>query len=181
MKKILWILILGLTISFTLNQSLLAGPHKTGKYLADTIRSLKHQGVIAHHPLIVIDGSVVGTRLNGPKILPNKNDIDRITYFAKGSKEATTLYGEQGKNGVVLIYTKKAQAKLLTKFAPAPAFSKVLYLVDHKQISREQLNTINPKDIASIDVIRDKNLIPLYTSGNYNSVVIVTLKKINIK
>ncbi len=165
-----------MAISFTPNQSLLAGPHKTGKYLADTIRSLKHQGVITRHPLVVVDGSVLGTNYVENKI-PAKSDIDKITYFAKGSKEATTLYGEQGKNGVVLITTKKAQAQLQTKFAPGPAFGKTLYLVDHRPISYEQLKNINAKDIASISVIKNKGAIALYTSGDYDGVVVITLKK----
>ncbi|MBE0650671.1 MAG: hypothetical protein IH595_07495 [Bacteroidales bacterium] len=178
MKKFLWILMLGLvTTSFTPNQSPLTGHHKTSKYLADTISSLKHQGVVAHHPLIVIDGTIIGNKLNGPTMLPNKNDIGRITYFAKGSKEATTLYGEQGKNGVVLIYTKKGEAKLLTNLAPASAFGKTLYLVDHRPISYEQLKNINPKDIASISVLKSKGAVAMYTSGDYDGVVIITLKK----
>ncbi len=176
MKKILWIFLLGLVISLTPNPSL-AGPHKTGKYLSDTVRSLKHQGVVARHPLIVVDGTVMGTRLNGPKKLPAKNDIDKIVYFAKGSKAANTLYGAQGKNGVVLIYTKAGAAKLMTKFSPAPAHEKVLYVVDHRPIPYEQLKNINAKNIASISVLKSKSSIALYTSGDYSGVVIITLKK----
>lgn len=52
-----------------------------------------------------------------------------------------------------------------------------LYIVDGKVISVEQLNEINPSDIETIDVIKDKNEIRKYTTKNYNGAVVITLKK----
>ena len=59
---------------------------------------------IVTKPLIVVDGEVKGI---GSDVLNtiNPHDIERIDVLKE--KSATELYGEVGKNGVIIITTKK--------------------------------------------------------------------------
>ncbi len=52
-----------------------------------------------------------------------------------------------------------------------------LYIVNDKVASKDVLKSIAPDEIASIDVIKNKDEIRKYTSKNYDGVIIITLKK----
>jgi TonB family protein len=52
-----------------------------------------------------------------------------------------------------------------------------LYIVDGKQTGPNGLNLINPKDIESISVLKDKSAIALYGTKAAGGVVVVTTKK----
>jgi tetratricopeptide (TPR) repeat protein len=53
----------------------------------------------------------------------------------------------------------------------------VLFLIGDRQISKEELQTIDPNDIESIEVIKDKSIVSKYTTDNYDGVIIITMKK----
>lgn len=55
--------------------------------------------------------------------------------------------------------------------------SKILYLVDGREISKEEINLIDPDTIEKIDVIKDKAGIKKYTSEYYDGIVAIYLKK----
>ncbi|MGI4804907.1 MAG: serpin family protein [Janthinobacterium lividum] len=54
--------------------------------------------------------------------------------------------------------------------------NKILYLVDKKNISQAEFGRIKPGDIESIEVVKNED-ISKYSSGNYNGVIVITLKK----
>lgn len=54
---------------------------------------------------------------------------------------------------------------------------KVLYLKDGKIISKEELESINPSDIAKIDVLKRKESILEYTDKDFDGVILITTKK----
>jgi len=54
---------------------------------------------------------------------------------------------------------------------------KVLFLLDKKIISQSEFKTIDPKKIESINVYKDKKEVAKYSTGNYDGVVVITLKK----
>lgn len=62
------------------------------------------------------------------------------------------------------------------KFAIGSTNNKILYVVGKKIISQAEFSTINPRDIGSIEVIKNKEDISKYSSGNYDRVIVMTLK-----
>lgn len=62
------------------------------------------------------------------------------------------------------------------KFAVGNTNNKILYVVGKKIISQAEFDTIKPGDIESIEVVKNED-ISKYSAGNYNGVIVITLKK----
>ena len=62
------------------------------------------------------------------------------------------------------------------KFAVGNTNNKVLYVVGKKIISQAEFGTVNPADIESIEV-RNKEDVSKYSSGKYDGVIVITLRK----
>jgi hypothetical protein len=146
------------------------------------ISEFEKQEKITNSPLLVIDGFAIDysdyKKKNQPLL---KSEIKQIDYLSKDSEGAINIYGERGKNGVLLIMTYKSQENLQENTSKSLADSKVLFLIGSRQISQEELQKIDPKDIISIDVIKDKDSIKNYTSEDYDGIVIITMKEKNKK
>mgnify|MGYP000050069524 CR=1 FL=1 len=54
--------------------------------------------------------------------------------------------------------------------------SKILYLVNKKEVSEEYLRYLKPNTIASVTVIKDKKEIKKYSNKTYEGVIIIQLK-----
>ena len=63
------------------------------------------------------------------------------------------------------------------KFAVGNDNKETLFVVDKKIISQAELGTINPEDIESVNIYKDKKEINKYSPRNYDGVVVITLKK----
>ena len=153
-------------------------------------------------PLTFIDG-VVTKNQNTNNILPET--IESITVLKDQS--ATKIYGDKGKNGVILITTKKGAAASQNtpidvkvvgyakeqKGLPAQGtiiekqnwngseyyFDKVQPLiVENGIISPElKMKDIDPETIESIKVLKDEMAITKYGEKGKNGVLEITLKK----
>ena len=162
---------------------------------------------IGEKPLMIVDGLPVRSIDN-----INPNDIESISVLK--DKSATAIYGEKGKNGVILITTKKSVEIKGTKI---PVISKVtvnqteakdtftirrktitnsngekqevyiakqkdflqnppLFLLDDKEITKEQMNNIATDDIQSITVLKDKSATDIYGEKGKNGVVLIKTK-----
>lgn len=55
--------------------------------------------------------------------------------------------------------------------------SKVLYLLDYNPITEEEVKKINPDDIKTITVIKDKKSMSQYTADNYDGIIVIEMKK----
>ncbi len=130
----------------------------------------KLQSYSAANPLYIVDGKEVSDIKT-----VDPGSIKSIDVLKGGS--ATGLYGEKGKNGVILISTKKEK--------PFDAGNK-LVIVDGKEFDGD-INDIPPSDIARIEVIKnqtDKNIydgkgpekdkIIIHTKTKYNTTKITT-------
>lgn len=53
----------------------------------------------------------------------------------------------------------------------------VLYILDGKTISKDEIHNIDPSGIKSIDVIKGKERIQKYTDKGYDGVILITTKK----
>ncbi len=147
-------------------------------------------------PLYVVDGKITNS-ING--IAPEQ--IDEVSVL-KG-EAGVELYGEKGKNGVVLIKLKE-QINLKSKDnvvvvgysehknmegssqqsnlnlpvirlkSTKSMIDQPLYIVDGKEV--DEINSINPNYIASISVLKEKSATELYGEKGNNGVVLVTMK-----
>ncbi|MDD4636171.1 MAG: TonB family protein [Bacteroidales bacterium] len=167
-------------------------------------------------PLIVIDGVPTDIQLDGANIndLTNSHsplkginpaDIESIEILKEAS--ATTIYGEKGKDGVVLITTKKGAKKpagvqiVATSGDPGSAYTIRLdgeHRADNPLIvidgvpydldlnganindlsnSHSPLKDIDPKDIKSIEILKDSAATTIYGEKGKNGVVLITTKK----
>ena len=87
-------------------------------------------------PLIVLDGKEYTGSLNYIK----PGDINSINVYKSGS-DVANAYGEKGKNGVLKIFTKASK-------------DNVLYVVDGKPATSQEVKDIAPSKISNIVVLK---------------------------
>jgi len=136
-------------------------------------------------PLIIIDGEEPS-----PTSLKNlvPEQIESISVLKDGS--ATSVYGEKGKNGVILITTKeKDQTPVVTVNEKNQPFdvsirgtnflnsSTPLYIIDEIESTENALKELNPNDIESITVLKNERATSVYGEKAKNGVILITTKK----
>ena len=113
-------------------------------------------------PLIFIDGKESAVSLKDI-------DPDRIESVSVLKNEsATSVYGEKGKNGVILITTKRIN-KLLERTDP-------LLIIDGKE-SSVSINELDPNRIESFSVLKNESATSVYGEKGKNGVILITTKK----
>ena len=110
-------------------------------------------------------------------------DIDTKTIVSIDvlkPKDATEIYGEPGKNGVILIRTNKAGS--VGQGFTAPVENEILPLNPDKKslivmdgiIYTGKFNDIDPKDILSLDTLGNPAATNIYGEQGKNGVVLIT-------
>ncbi|WP_293941064.1 MULTISPECIES: M56 family metallopeptidase [unclassified Sphingobacterium] len=159
--------------------------------LSGQIGALKIRGASdpIDNPLFVLDGEVIDKK-ELDAIAPEQ--IESISVLK--DKSATAVYGDKGKNGVVLVTTKmgnntgKLQGKVTGLFVRQDSVGKaktavakypanILYVVDGKRISSEDMKNMDPNNIESIHVIKDGPARTKYGEEGENGVIEVITKK----
>lgn len=174
MKTIFRLLILAILISgCTGNRYLLSDKGKDKRFLIDAIKEASKTGEMSQKPMIVIDGIPYryDKELKNKRLQLTKNDIKQIDKVKKDV--GIKIYGDAAKEGLLLITTKSN----FNKDSKSIDKSKVLILLEDREISKNEMDNINPNDIESIDVIKDKEKVKQYTTENYDGVVIIHMKK----
>lgn len=87
-------------------------------------------------PLIILDGKEYTGSINDIK----SGDINSINVYKPGS-DVANAYGEKGKNGVVKIFTKASKEN-------------ILYVVDGKSATSQEVKDIAPSKISNIVVLK---------------------------
>jgi len=173
MKRIIFALIIFATFSCSTNRYLLTDKTSEKKYLSEFIDKSVKDGKITNKPLLVIDGYAFKFEdLCKTKIQISKADIKDMVCLSKDTKGAE-IYGNSGKDGVILIITNKIQ----DKSAETSSENKILFIVDGKEIPQSDYDLLVPANIESMEVIKEKKDIKKYTKKNYDGVVIIKLKK----
>ncbi|TYA92108.1 M56 family metallopeptidase [Seonamhaeicola marinus] len=121
-------------------------------------------------PLIIVDGKEV-KKEDFEKI--DKNRIHSI-YVLKDD-HATNQYGDKGKNGVMVVKTKDINDPPLT-FRLTGDSVNPLYILDGKKVDKSKIETLDPDDIKSIDVLKGEHATKIYGSQNKNGVIIISTK-----
>jgi hypothetical protein len=168
----LFLIIFGLlTFSGFSQDYLLADENSDKTMIADFIEKSIAEKKLKKNPVIVVNERVLKDN-ELDKLNFYKSDILEFSLVAMDNSQMVDIYGEQSLNGVLLIETKPFQEKS----AKSISDSKVLFLLNGKQINQEDLEKINPDKIESVEVIKDKEEIAKYTTDNYDGVVKINLK-----
>lgn len=146
------------------NGTLLISTNKAQEKVAKTISDGKILYLIGDRPI---------TQEELKTISPN--DIDAIKVIK--DRLEVSKYASDEYDGVVIITLKKKPEVIQEKASKTISDSKVLYLIGDRPITPEEFKTINPDDIDSIKIIKDRLELSKYASDKYDGVVIVTLKK----
>lgn len=111
----------------------------------------------------------------------NAETIETVNVY-KGDK-ATEMYGEKGKNGVIVINTKKivkqsgSDKTEITVNTTESNFDKAYVVVDGVPDPDFIKNNKNPENIESINILKGEAATALYGEKGKNGVIMITLKK----
>ncbi len=164
--------------------------------------------VLKGKPLFILDGKPIENMDN-----VDPDNIESISVLKNAS--ATAIYGEKGKDGVIIIVTKKMKnngepykwtadeiivnnsskdQEIIFAADPHPSATikpsknnnisvqnengtKPLIIIDGERMGKDfDINTINPKDIESISVLKDKSATDMYGKDGENGVILITKK-----
>jgi TonB-dependent SusC/RagA subfamily outer membrane receptor len=112
-------------------------------------------------PLFILNG--VEVKQEAFEKLSPKN-IELVSVLKDES--ATSLYGDKGKNGVVIITTK----------VNPKTYSNALFVVNGKAVDKDIFSKMKPETIESVRILKDKNATSLWGEKGTNGVVVVTTK-----
>lgn len=118
-------------------------------------------------PLIILDGVLIDEKEMG-KIDPA--DIEEISVLK--DKSATAVYGERGKNGVMLITSKKPKSK--SGFVD---INRAYILKDGKEISSKEFHRLDRKMVDTIITIVDTLAVSEYGDKAKFGAIIVQSKE----
>jgi TonB-dependent SusC/RagA subfamily outer membrane receptor len=146
-----------------------------------------------NQPLILVDGQELK-----PKSLVDIKQEDIQSFSVLKDKTATDLYGEKGKDGVISVITKKYAAEtgdnvLVRKIPPGDEIrliepmlvideslsseSSVLFILDGKELSSEEIKSLSPDKIESVSILKDTTAAGVYGEKGKNGVIVIVTKK----
>ena len=134
---------------------------------------------VPSNALIILDGKVID---KAKMDAVNPNDIYSVNVL-KG-KDATSVYGSKGKNGVILITSKNegADNKSVVTFRKYDSTGiksnlKPLYVLDGVPMDEFDIKNLDPERIESISVLKNKSATSLYGDKGKDGVIMITTKK----
>lgn len=133
----------------------------------------------AKDPLYILDGKPVASM---SELTPD--NIETITILKDAS--AISLYGQEAKNGVIIVTSKKpAQVETITPENKNRIIirgtngtgNNPMYIIDGEVATHDGLTTIEPNKIDKIDVLKNASAVALYGPEAVNGVIVITTKK----
>ncbi|WP_449403990.1 YfbK domain-containing protein [Flavobacterium arcticum] len=161
---------------------------------ADSTIILRGVGTIngTIEPLFVVDGIPVDE--DGFRSI-SQNDI--ASYNILKDAAATSIYGNRGANGVIVITTKSGNysgdgnyniqqvqgdreeiRRKIREINTTPRTDKPLYIIDGVPVDEETFNSLNSDEISDLKILKDPYLTAVYGSKGKNGVVIINTNKI---
>lgn len=149
-------------------------------------------------PLVILDGKEIPSG-NMDKISPDQ--IESISVLK--DKSATIMFGDKAKNGVILITSKGKAGKEKNaktgneevvvvgygknqsagqssssnvKIRPIDDANPPLFIFDGEEISKKQMEEINPDQIQSMNVLKNNSATDLYGDKARNGAVVIVSK-----
>lgn len=139
-----------------------------------------HLNESGNNPMFIVDGKVQ-TKADLNKI--NPNSIEKIEVLKNES--ATKLFGDAGKNGVVIV-TSKAAAKAATVKIVEPYSSPIpkntVYYVDGVKVDSTIMSKTKPEQIATVNVWKGEKAVNKFgVEEGVGVIEIITNKNIDLK
>ncbi len=134
----------------------LDGPGNPSLYNVSTINGNDKK------PLIVLNGEIVS---NDVLASLDPNSIQSIDVLK--DKSATAVYGDKGKDGVLVIKTKSKELKE----------SNPLIVLDGEIITKGEMDKLSPHSIESVNVLKGKTATDLYPEKGKDGVIVITSVK----
>jgi TonB family protein len=149
-------------------------------------------------PLFFLDGIPI-TKAAMDKI--NQETIESISVLK--NKSATDIYGERAKNGAILIKTKAKDSKgtgekssnegvVVVGYGKIPSgqnnppanvalrlideANPPLFILDGVPVDKKVVEQMNPSDISSINILKDKSAVEMYGEKGKNGVIQIKTK-----
>lgn len=144
--------------------------------------SIKLKSKDGKSPLFVVDGNIESEEFMQQYDPQNIKSMNVL----KGEK-AIEEYGDKGKNGAVVITSKKNIKSSKDLGLDQSSISvqnknelsiEPLYIVNGEKTSKSKIANINPDDIASINVLKGEGAIEEYGDEGKNGVVVITMKNV---
>lgn len=131
--------------------------------------------------LIIVDG-VKQTKGKFSLNSIEPNTIESISILKDVA--ATAIYGDEGKDGVIIIKTKKKEPTTIItgtiidpRPRPATTTAEPLYIVDGKERTKDEIKNIEPASIESVSVLKAEQAIAEFGEKGKNGAVKIVLKK----
>jgi bla regulator protein blaR1 len=120
-------------------------------------------------PLYILNGIELKDSLAFASI--NPDDIEKMEVL--NDEQAANTYGKKGINGAVIITTKIKQAPFHIDFLN----QQPLFILDEVELKGDvSISSINPDEISTIQVLKNKADTAIYGEKGKNGVVIITTK-----
>lgn len=119
-------------------------------------------------PLVILDGKKIN--------LSEINNYKPNTVTVLKNEEAVKQYGAEGKNGVIIMWTKKVNPDQVI-IRDSKTLREPIYVVNGQKISNEEGTRIKPEDISSIAVLKGDQAINKYGASASDGVVEIKLKE----
>ena len=171
MKKIL-ILIISV-ISINSYSQISTFEEKTNTYIIEFLKQKKYSVDLGINPLLVIDGKPISKENLTQYVRLKPENIDDINSISKSSGTGEVIWGENAKDGVLMIKTN------LVKYSESPDAqnSKVLFILDNKIITREQAYAIDAgKDIQTATVYKNSNKFLVMNNEEFDGIIVLVSK-----
>ncbi|MCR5130796.1 MAG: carboxypeptidase-like regulatory domain-containing protein [Prevotella sp.] len=112
-------------------------------------------------PLIIVDGEEYTGGLDNIK----PEQIKNIDVFKVGGKAAIEMYGEKGKNGVIMIYTKEQT-------------DSTVYIINGQRTPKAEFDKISPENIKEVTILKkgSEAATKLYPEAKNQDIIILTTK-----
>lgn len=147
----------------------------------------KSVSLTKNKPLFVVDGAILTKDLEDNAL--NPNDIESISVLKDAS--ATAIYGSKANNGVIIVTTKAYAKAHKAEEAPSVEISRrlmfgitgfepkssPLYVVDNKEMEKEQIQKLSPDSIQSMNVLKGEEATKKHGDKGKNGVIEITTKK----
>jgi beta-lactamase regulating signal transducer with metallopeptidase domain len=120
-------------------------------------------------PLYILDGKEINKKELELIDEQTINSLSRIT-----GEQAINKYGENAKNGVVVIQSKKGGS---TNNPYVKIVKAKLYIVDGKEIEEKDFKNIDPENIKSINVLKKESATEKYGKKGKNGAIEIITKE----
>lgn len=149
----------------------------------NVLKDLNHS--FENEPVFVLDGKEIDAKK--AKSL-NTFEIESVSIIKQG-KDLIDKYGDNAKNGVVLIKSKTKNSKQpYVKVVDSLQYNTKThqiefkggdpsFIVDGKEMTEGDFKKIKPEDIESVDVLKGDNAIKKYGEKGKHGVIEITTKK----